>query len=85
MRQSRFPEAAADLDRALAVAQGLAAPAEIAGVMCTQAYTAMEQQHFTDATRLAEAALATTSLGHPMRSDIPSVGAQAWSPSLAEI
>ena len=71
VRQSRFPEAAADLDRALAVAQGLAAPAEIAGVMCTQAYTAMEQQHFTDATRLAEAALATTSLGHPMRSTFP--------------
>ena len=71
VRQSRFPEAAADLDRALAVAQGLDAPAEIAGVMCTQAYAAMEQLELTDATRLAESALATMSLGHPMRSTFP--------------
>jgi hypothetical protein len=71
VRQSRFPEAAADLDRALAVAQGLAAPAEIAGVMCSQAYAAMEQLQLTDASRLAESALATMSLGHPMRSTFP--------------
>jgi tetratricopeptide (TPR) repeat protein len=71
VRQSRFSEAAADLRRALVVAQDLAAPAEIAGVMCTQACSALEQQHFTDATRLAESALAMTSLGYPMRSTLP--------------
>ncbi len=71
VRQSRFPEAAADLDRALAVAQGLDAPAEIAGVICTQAYAAVEQLHLSDATRLAESALATMSLGHAMRSTFP--------------
>jgi hypothetical protein len=53
------------------VAQDLAAPAEIAGVMCTQASAALEQQHFSDAARLAESALATTSLGHPLRSTMP--------------
>jgi predicted ATPase/class 3 adenylate cyclase len=71
VRQCRFPEAAADLDRALTVARGLAAPAEIAGVLCTQAYAAVEQLHLTDATRLAESALATMSLGHSMRSTFP--------------
>jgi tetratricopeptide (TPR) repeat protein len=71
VRQSRFPEAATDLHRALAVAQDLAAPAEIAGVMCTQACAALEQQHFTDAARLAESARAMTSLGYPMRSVLP--------------
>jgi predicted ATPase/class 3 adenylate cyclase len=71
VRQTRFPEAAADLDRALDVAQGLAAPAEIAGVMCTQAYAAMEQLDLTDAARLAESALAAMSLGHAMRSIFP--------------
>jgi tetratricopeptide (TPR) repeat protein len=71
VRQSRFPEAATDLRRALAVAQDLAAPAEIAGVMCTQACAALEQQHFTDAARLAESALAMRSLGYPMRSTLP--------------
>ncbi len=71
LRQNRFPEAATDLRRALAVAQDLAAPAEIAGVMCTQACAAVEQQHFTEAARLAETALAMTSLGHSMRSTWP--------------
>ena len=71
VRQSRFPEAATDLHRALAVAQDLAAPAEIAGVMCTQACAALEQQHFAEAARLAESALAVTSLGYPMRSTFP--------------
>jgi tetratricopeptide (TPR) repeat protein len=71
VRQSRFPEAATDLHRALAVAHDLAAPAEIAGVMCTQACAAVEQQHFADAARLAESALAQTSLGYPMRSTLP--------------
>ena len=71
VRQSRFPEAATYLHRALAVAQDLAAPAEIAGVMCTQACAALEQQHFTDAARLAESARAMTSLGYPMRSVLP--------------
>ena len=71
VRQSRFSEAATDLHRALAVAQDLAAPAEIAGVMCTQACAALEQKHFTEAARLAETALAMTSLGHSMRSAWP--------------
>jgi predicted ATPase/class 3 adenylate cyclase len=71
VHQSRFLEAATDLGRALAVAEDLAAPAEIAGVMCTQACAALEQQHFTDAARLAESARAMTSLGYPMRSALP--------------
>jgi len=71
VRQSRFSEVATDLSRALAVAQDLAAPAEIAGVLCTQACAALEQQHFADAARLAESARAMSSLGHSMRSTLP--------------
>ena len=71
VRRGLFPDAAADLDRALAVAQSLAAPAEIAGVVCTQAYAALEQQQFTEAIRLGESTLATKSLGHAMRVMLP--------------
>ena len=71
LRQSRFPEADAGAQRALAVAQGLAAPAEIAGVLCTQACAALEQQDHAAASRLAESALALTTLGHAMRSAFP--------------
>jgi putative intracellular protease/amidase len=53
------------------VAQGLAAPAEIAGVLCTQAAMALEQQDHTSAARLAQSALDLTSVGHAMRSTFP--------------
>ncbi|WP_460627566.1 ATP-binding protein [Intrasporangium mesophilum] len=71
LRQSRFPEADVDVHRALVVAQGLAAPAEIAGVLCTQACIALERRDHAAAERLAESALAMTTLGHAMRSTFP--------------
>jgi predicted ATPase/class 3 adenylate cyclase len=72
MRQSRFPEAAADAERALVVAVDLAAPAEIAGVRCTRACLALEQLDHAEAAQWADSALALTSLGHAMRSTFPS-------------
>jgi hypothetical protein len=71
MRQSRFAKASADLDRAQAVARDLAAPAEVAGVTCSQACLALEQQRLTEAQGLAEAALEQTSLPHTLRATFP--------------
>ncbi len=71
LRQGRFPEADADAQRALVVAQGLAAPAETTGVLCTQACIALEQQDHASAAQLAESALAMSTLGHAMRSTFP--------------
>jgi tetratricopeptide (TPR) repeat protein len=71
LRQCRVEEADADLSRALDVAQGLAAPAEIAGVRCTQACAALERQDLVAAAQLAESALALTTLGHAMRATVP--------------
>lgn len=67
LRRGRVSEAGAALDRALTVARELGAPAEVAGVLCSQAASAVEQVQPDDATRLAEEALALSALPHPMR------------------
>jgi predicted ATPase/class 3 adenylate cyclase len=71
VRRGGHARAGGDLDRALAVAEALSAPAEVAGVLCSQAFAALEQQDLTSAQRLAEAALDRTTLGHAMRVVFP--------------
>lgn len=71
VRRGAFVEAGDDLDRALEVAEGLSAPAEVAGVLSSQAFAALEQQDLTAAQRLAEAALDRATLGHAFRSVFP--------------
>jgi hypothetical protein len=51
----------------LRVAEALGAPAEIAGVRCSQAFAALEWQDLDEARRLAEAGLALSALRHSMR------------------
>jgi predicted ATPase/class 3 adenylate cyclase len=61
------PDAATALDRALAVAEELGAPAEVAGVRCSQACLALENDRPDEAKRLARDAMALSALPHPMR------------------
>jgi predicted ATPase/class 3 adenylate cyclase len=61
------PGAATALDRALAVAEELGAPAEVAGVRCSQACLALENNRPDEARRLARDAMALLALPHPMR------------------
>jgi predicted ATPase/class 3 adenylate cyclase len=67
LRRNRPDDASAALDRALAVARELGAPAEIAGVRCSQASAALEHLRLDDAGRLADEAAAASALPHPMR------------------
>jgi predicted ATPase/class 3 adenylate cyclase len=67
VRRGRPDEAAAALTRALEVAQRYGAPAEIAGVLCSQALAAYESLALDDADRLAGSALDLSALPHPMR------------------
>jgi hypothetical protein len=55
------------LDRALGVAEEFGAPAEIAGVLCSQASAALEQLHLDEARERADRSLALSALPHPMR------------------
>jgi predicted ATPase len=71
LRRNRLDEAESDLSRALEVAESLADPAEISGVLCTKAFAALERQHLEEARRMAEAAIARTTLGHAWRSVFP--------------
>ncbi len=59
--------AAATLDRALAVAEELGAPAEVSGVRCSQACLALENNRPDEARRLARDAMALSVLPHAMR------------------
>jgi predicted ATPase/class 3 adenylate cyclase len=59
--------AAAALDGALAVAKQLGAPAEVAGVRCSQACLALEDGRLDEARRLAREARAPSALAHTMR------------------
>jgi len=59
--------AAAALDGALAVAEELGAPAEVAGVRCSQACLALENNRPDGARRLAREAMALSVLPHAMR------------------
>ena len=67
LRRGRPDDAATALDRALVVAREFGAPAEIAGVLCSQSFLALELLRLGDACRLAESALALSALPHPMR------------------
>ena len=55
------------LDRALAVARELDAPAELAGVMCTRACLSLEELQLEEARKRAEEGMALSALPHPMR------------------
>jgi predicted ATPase/class 3 adenylate cyclase len=62
-----YREAHQLLDRSLGLARQLAAPAEIAGVLCSQACLALDQTSFDEAGRLVEELLALKPLMHTMR------------------
>ena len=55
------------LDQALAVAERTGAPAEVAGVRCSQACLALEGASLDEASRLAEEVMAQSPLLHTMR------------------
>ncbi len=62
------PDAAATaLDGALVVAEELGAPAEVAGVRCSQACLALDVQRPDEARRLVAEATELSALSHPMR------------------
>jgi tetratricopeptide (TPR) repeat protein len=65
--QGAYQEAHQLLDRSLELARQLAAPAEIAGVLCSQACLALDQTSFDEAGRLVEELLALKPLMHTMR------------------
>ena len=66
-RRGAYHEAHQLLDRSLELARQLAAPAEIAGVLCSQACLALDQTSFDEAARLVEELLALKPLLHTMR------------------
>ena len=59
------------LDRALTVAESLNAPAEVAGVRCSQACLALELQDWEQARVHAAEAIETSGLAHSMRRTTP--------------
>jgi tetratricopeptide (TPR) repeat protein len=59
--------AAVALDEALKVAEELGAPAEVAGVRCSQACLALEGEHADEARRLVGEATSLSALSHSMR------------------
>jgi ATP/maltotriose-dependent transcriptional regulator MalT len=67
MRRGEPDAAETVLDRALAVAQELNAPAEVAGVGCSRACLSLEALDLPEARKRAEDAMAVPSLPHPMR------------------
>ncbi len=67
LRRGRLADVEGTLHRALEVAEGYGAPAEIAGVRCSLALAAYEVLRLDDARELAEAARALSALPHPMR------------------
>ena len=64
------------LDGALAVAEELGAPAEVAGVRCSQACLALEEGRLDEARRLAGEAKALSALAHTDAAGFPRVGAR---------
>jgi predicted ATPase len=67
LRRGRPDDARAALDRALTIAEDFAAPAELAGVRCSQAAAALESLHLDDARDLAERSLGLSALPHTLR------------------
>ncbi len=71
MRLGDLAAASETLDRALAVAESLNAPAELAGVRCSQACLALELQDWELARVHAGEAIETSGLAHTMRRTTP--------------
>jgi predicted ATPase/class 3 adenylate cyclase len=67
LRRGRADDGRAALSRALEVAQDFGAPAEIAGVLCSQAEQAFEQLDLGQARALADRSVGLSALPHPMR------------------
>lgn len=67
LRRGAPGEAAIALDGALVVAHELGAPAEVAGVLCSQACLALEEERLEEARRLVGEASELSALPHPMR------------------
>lgn len=67
LRLGELDQSALMLDRAGEVAVTLDAPAELAGVRCSQASLALERQRFDQARARAEEAIGLSALSHPMR------------------
>lgn len=67
MRRGDPAAAATALGGALVVAEELGAPAEVAGVRCSQACLALEEERLEEARRLVGEATALSALPHPMR------------------
>jgi predicted ATPase/class 3 adenylate cyclase len=72
LRRGRPDDARHAFDRALSVAEEFGAPAEIAGVLCSQASLALEHLRLDEARELADRSLALSALPHPMRLMSPS-------------
>jgi predicted ATPase/class 3 adenylate cyclase len=71
LRRADVAGAAEALDGAFTVAERLGAPAEVAGVRCSQACLALDDQRPDAARALAEASVALSELPHPMRRTTP--------------
>lgn len=71
LRQGGVAGAATALERALVVAEELGAPAEVAGVRCSQACLALDELDLDEARRRAEEALSLSALPHPIRRTSP--------------
>lgn len=67
LRLGELGQAATALERAREASETFRAPAEVAGVLCSRAHLALQQQAFDDARRLAEEALGLSALQHTMR------------------
>lgn len=67
LRRGRPDDAWSALERALTVAREFGAPAEIAGVLCSQASWALEQLRLDQARDLADRSAELSALPHPMR------------------
>jgi non-specific serine/threonine protein kinase len=71
VRMGGGAQAAVFLDRALSIAEDLDAPAEVAGVRCSQACLALDRRALGEARRFAEQAIELSALGHTMRRTNP--------------
>ena len=67
LRRGRPDDGRAALDRALEVSEDFGAPAEIAGVLCSQAWQAFEHLRLDEARALADRSVELSALPHPMR------------------
>ncbi len=71
LRTGGGTQVAALLQRALSIAEDLDAPAEVAGVRCSQACMALDRRALHEARQFAEQAIELSALGHTMRRTTP--------------